>query len=410
MSRTGIPAGKRAAKRGQPLLVLTMLLFAWVAARAAVWEMPDADAEWAGARHATAGAADRPRRLARALPQVSPSRAASATKADLTAPHKREEPQPALQDPAPKPWPGGAADPAPPTPLTTPPTVPLNGPLPTPSPLAPRVAAGHQMLWLAAVARLPLPSMLFDRRDNVAGGPSQDGAGQRGISDKPVAVRDSSPRRWSGDGWLLLRRGETGPARNGFAAPSYGASQIGAVLRYRLAPGNARKPSLYLRAAAAVRTPHDAEVAAGLSARLFSRIPLVAMAEIRASRPSGAVKLRPAAALVSEFPPLDLPHGLRAEAYAQAGYVGGDGRGAFADGQLHLLRRIARIGGLELRAGGAAWGGAQSGASRVDIGPSASLGLPIGPANARVSADWRFRIAGSAVPGSGPAVTLSAGF
>ncbi len=256
------------------------------------------------------------------------------------------------------------------------------------------------MLWLAAVAHLPLPAVLFE---------------QRGAA-KLQARRTASLRRWSGDSWLLLRPGTAIFVRNGFSAPSYGAGQIGALVRYRLATEDARKPSLYLRASSAVRAPHDEEVAVGLSARPLARVPIVAMAELRVSRfgggrgPSDALRLRPAVALVSEFPLLDLPLGVRAEAYGQAGYVGGAGASAFADGQLHLTRRLVGIGRAELRAGGAAWGGAQKGASRVDIGPTASLGLPVGPGNARLSADWRFRVGGSAVPGSGPAITLSAGF
>ncbi|MBS1239358.1 MAG: hypothetical protein H6R45_64, partial [Proteobacteria bacterium] len=59
---------------------------------------------------------------------------------------------------------------------------------------------------------------------------------------------------------------------------------------------------------------------------------------------------------------------------------------------------------------GGAWGGAQKGAARLDIGPSASLQLKLGEANSRVSMDWRFRVAGEARPASGPALTISAGF
>ncbi|MEP7223149.1 MAG: hypothetical protein ABI673_10855 [Novosphingobium sp.] len=56
-------------------------------------------------------------------------------------------------------------------------------------------------------------------------------------------------------------------------------------------------------------------------------------------------------------------------------------------------------------------GGAQRGASRVDVGPSAGIVLRLGDAAAaRLAMDWRFRVAGHAAPASGPAVTLSAGF
>ena len=58
--------------------------------------------------------------------------------------------------------------------------------------------------------------------------------------------------------------------------------------------------------------------------------------------------------------------------------------------------------------GAALWGAAQPGASRLDLGPDLSVRLPV--AHLRLSADWRFRIAGDAAPGSGPALTLGADF
>ncbi|MBW8785010.1 MAG: hypothetical protein JF593_10290, partial [Novosphingobium sp.] len=139
--------------------------------------------------------------------------------------------------------------------------------------------------------------------------------------------------------------------------------------------------------------------------------PVTASAELRATRlAGGAVRLRPAAALVTEIAPIALPAQTRAEFYAQAGYVGGTAATAFVDGQLRLDRRIAGVGRSELRAGGGVWGGAQKGAARLDAGPSATLGFPAGAGAARLGLDWRFRIAGNAAPASGPALTLSAGF
>jgi len=61
--------------------------------------------------------------------------------------------------------------------------------------------------------------------------------------------------------------------------------------------------------------------------------------------------------------------------------------------------------------GGGVWGGAQKGAARLDIGPSATMTIGLGEsAAARLGLDWRFRVAGDAAPASGPALTLSAGF
>jgi hypothetical protein len=59
------------------------------------------------------------------------------------------------------------------------------------------------------------------------------------------------------------------------------------------------------------------------------------------------------------------------------------------------------IGPVEVGAG--AWGGAQPGAARLDMGPQASFRIPVGRTGIRASAEWRFRVAGDAEPGSGPA-------
>ena len=47
---------------------------------------------------------------------------------------------------------------------------------------------------------------------------------------------------------------------------------------------------------------------------------------------------------------------------------------------------------------------------RLDVGPSARAWVPAGPARFRIDASWRFRVAGDAPPGNGPAVTLSTSF
>ena len=63
-----------------------------------------------------------------------------------------------------------------------------------------------------------------------------------------------------------------------------------------------------------------------------------------------------------------------------------------------------------MRLGAGAWAGGQEGATRLDLGPRASLRLRLGETASRLALDWRFRVAGEARPASGPALTLSAGF
>ena len=370
----------RRSPRGQPLLALALLLSTWVGARVAIVTGTDdlaTAAESLTVPTAPRGAAPG------AAAAMAPTATASADRATLAQPAQRAEP--AWTTPEPMPLaPAPLQRPVTAEPLAEPPPAPVSRAVPV------RVAAGHQLLWMAALSMLPDPGELAP------------------VARRPVRVTEP---RWSGDGWVLWRRGGAGSAAAGFAPSTYGASQAGAVIRYRLAPGNSHRPALYLRATTALEAPRGEEVAFGLAARPLAHVPVVALVEARATRFPGATRVRPAAALVSEIPPFALPAKARGEVYLQAGYVGGPGATAFADGSLRIDRPLISLGKAELRAGGGAWGGAQKGASRLDLGPGVTLGVPLGErARARVAADWRFRIAGSAAPTSGPAVTLSAGF
>ncbi len=216
------------------------------------------------------------------------------------------------------------------------------------------------------------------------------------------------PSRWSADGWLLVRGDGAGPAAA--PGPSYGRSQAGAVLRYDLAPGSAVRPRAYLRASTAVDGARERQLAAGLSLRPLRQVPLRVAAEARVIETASGTSLDPAVYAVSELPPVDLPMGMRGEAYLQGGYLAGRHATAFADGQVRAEKLLSRIGPAEFSVGGGAWGGAQKGSARLDIGPSAAATFPLGEAYGRLAIDYRFRIAGDATPASGPALTLSAGF
>ena len=230
-------------------------------------------------------------------------------------------------------------------------------------------------------------------------------------ADPAVQEPQYAGSRWSADSWILWRRGGQTRLTGGVLTPSYGASQAGSVLRYRLMRDSAHRPSAYLRITTALDSSAEHEASLGLSARPFARIPLVAAVEARLTTTPGYRMIRPAGFIVTELPPLALPFGLRGEAYGQAGYVGGKFATPFADGQLRADRAFLSLTQFDVRLGAGLWGGAQKGASRLDAGPSLTVGRPLGrSASMRLAADWRFRVAGKAAPGSGPAVTLSAGF
>ena len=264
-----------------------------------------------------------------------------------------------------------------------------------------RTAAGHQLLWMAALSKLPLP----------AGLSAPASMRQVPAPFYPVGRKPLASKRWSADSWLMLRRRGAASLATGAAPATYGASQFGAVLRYRLAKSSSHKPAAYARVTASLGRIAEKEAAFGVSARPLVSVPVVAAVELRASDQPGGRQIRPAAMVVTEIRPIDLPYGTRAEFYGQAGYVGGTYATAFADGQLRIDTKLADLGKAELRVGAGSWAGVQKGASRVDVGPTATMGIPISNgASARLGVDWRVRVTGNAEPESGPAITLSAGF
>ncbi|WP_183030043.1 hypothetical protein [Altericroceibacterium spongiae] len=224
----------------------------------------------------------------------------------------------------------------------------------------------------------------------------------------PEDARGETGSRWSADGWLLLRPDDETQAAP--SQPSYGRSQMGAVLRYKLTPGSSHRPQAYIRGSQALQGVQESEAAAGLSVRPLPDIPVALSAEARVTKAGATYDLRPSIFAVSEFPPFALPLGSRAEVYLQGGYVGGRWKTPFVDGQARIDRPAGTLGPAGFQLGVGLWGGAQKGTSRVDFGPGLLMNLQLGRAMARFAADWRFRVAGNAEPGSGPVLTVSAGF
>jgi hypothetical protein len=398
------------SRRGQPLVALVMVLGGWVSARAMMWD---------------------PGGLPSVLPPVwSPlapveiaakTRQPSATLVYRTG-HVDAVPYSFANQSYPGQLPTSTFAPTPlmiqaPTieaAFIEPPRVarqivlPLSGPVNLR--VAPAIAANRQFLWTASLSQISMPSLLLRMPDPA---PAPVLFTPAGLQPHGIGKRGTNPltNRWAIDSWVLWRRGSNGAPFGGLLTPSYGASQAGAVLRFRLAPGSSLRPAIYLRTTAALNGSDEREAALGLSLRPLSLLPISLLGEARYTTAPGGHALRPAVLVVTGLPPVALPLGLRGEAYGQAGYVGGRFATGFADGQLRLDHRVVELGKADVRFGGGAWGGIQKGASRVDAGPTLTVGQPLGgPASIRLGADWRFRVAGKAAPGSGPAVTLSAGF
>ncbi len=243
-----------------------------------------------------------------------------------------------------------------------------------------------------------------DRRAPGTGAPATILEGQLGAPQV-------TSKRWSMDVWGLMRGEASQVPRAGTLPATYGVSQAGGVIRYRLKMRDPHRPTAYLRTTSTLGGLAETSVALGLSARPLPSVPVIVAAEGRLTDQAGSRRVQPAVMAVTELPPVALPRGLRAEIYGQAGYVAGRYATPFADGQARVDRHVLTLGRYEARVGAGAWAGIQKGASRLDVGPGATVSLPLSnKVFGRLGIDWRLRVAGNAEPGSGPAVTLGAGF
>jgi len=280
------------------------------------------------------------------------------------------------------------------------------------SPLSPAVAAGHQLLRSAAFQMDWLPA-----KSQAASGnhhwPTRHRSGA-----SPVVPPHSFPNnvdRWSLDAFAFYRAGSNSNSISQGRVPVYGASQLAANLQYRLAPASPHDPRVFVRAYRAFVPDGENEIAGGFSARPRGDLPVRAFAEVRFTDNAFGTDVRPAVYAVTEIVPTRLPLEFTLETYAGAGYVGGNAATAFVDGQATVTREIVSLEGaggqpLRLSLGGGSWGGAQEDASRLDVGPTMRLDLNLGEVPARISLDWRERVAGDAAPTSGLAATVSTRF
>jgi len=283
-----------------------------------------------------------------------------------------------------------------------------------PARMDPQIAAARPFLLLAAL-RQPAVQALEQVEP---AGLAWDFPLRDAVPFVPTAPRvgaGAGNGRWSFDSWAFWRQGSGAAPISQGRVPIYGASQVGAVLHYRLTPDTRRDLRLYARAYRALVRRGEQELAAGVSARPVGRVPVRVAAEARYTDAAFTNEVRPSVYAVTEFAPVGLPIGMQLDAYGQAGWVGGASATAFADGQVsvtHDVRAVAAASdaALRLSVGAGAWGGAQDDAQRFDIGPTLRLDLTVGEVPARLSLDWRERIGGQAGPDSGLAATLSTRF
>ena len=215
--------------RGRPLRFLLLLLVCWCGVRMATWTSPWpqvpnlANGRSHPAKILAKGEEAAPEGAAGNLPMISDHVVVAV--ADVRT---GTEPVPALLPP----------------PLLAP-----LPPRPEPSPFAPgRTAASHNLLWMAAMAALPMPRSVADWLDR------RQGSQPAGAVPVVASAQASGPRtadarsdRWHFDGWFQWRPGaqDLAPSPTGIA--TLGGSQGGVMARWRLAPG-AAAPSVILRA------------------------------------------------------------------------------------------------------------------------------------------------------------------
>jgi hypothetical protein len=213
---------------------------------------------------------------------------------------------------------------------------------------------------------------------------------------EPPSPRRLLPERLSLSSWAMMRNqaGSDSLASNGML----GGSQAGARLMWHFNPNLAAS----FRTSAPVNSQRGMEAALGVRYQPFTQWPVAITLERRyAFRDYG----QNAFALFAEggLYGRPMPWNSTLDAYFQGGVVDFNSPNWFVDGQAAMTRPVWR----NLSAGFGAWGGAQPGLSRLDIGPRASLRVGT---RMRVNLDYRLKLVGNAAPGSGGVVTLASDF
>lgn len=250
--------------------------------------------------------------------------------------------------------------------------------------------------------RAPSPTVTMSDKPPATSGQTIPGQTMPGA---PLVPQSSPADRWSVSGWLFWRDAGGGASLAG--GGQLGGSQAGVRVAYQLIPEIPERLAVYARVTSALRRPNAPEAAVGLSVQPFRAIAVRLAVERRVALDRNARNAF-AVMAVGGIGPLNLPGKMVLEGYGQAGIVGMRSRDAFADGKVTLLHAVHDT--LPVSAGLSVSGGAQPNVARLDIGPQVEAKLKLGNQPARISAEWRQRVAGNARPGSGPAITLAADF
>lgn len=232
---------------------------------------------------------------------------------------------------------------------------------------------------------------------------------------KTAAGLSASSNRLSGYFWVFARQ-DIGTSRFGLSAQplksprgQYGGSQAGAIMSYRLLGEPQHSLSAFMRASTALFVSGEEELAVGIRAKPFAKLPLSVFAEQRVG--AGKFSNRGTSVYVAGGTgPSVLMADISLETYGQTGFVFSDEDSYFFDGSATLQREMWARDNFRITAGAGIWAGGQEGLRRFDIGPRANVHVPMGETELRFSLDWRQRVGGNTVPGSGAALTVTTGF
>jgi hypothetical protein len=222
---------------------------------------------------------------------------------------------------------------------------------------------------------------------------------------RPLPPAPPNTDRWRASAWLLWRPGN-GATSGPIAGSRLGGSQAGVRVDYELTPKTVTRTAAYGRLSSALERPTAPEAAIGIAFQPIRAIPFTLAAERRIALGQGGRNANTVMAVGGFGPTMIIP-GVEAEGYAQAGMVGFHRRDGFIDGKISMLTPLPH---MPIRVGAALSGGAQPGASRLDIGPEMQIRLPLPRMTTRLIFEWRERISGDAHPDSGLAVTLASDF
>ncbi len=221
-------------------------------------------------------------------------------------------------------------------------------------------------------------------------------------SPTPPGLAPGATRsRFSGSAWMLMRGG--GGAGSLASGGQLGGSQAGVRIFY--APGPAAL-ALTARISTPLAQRAGREVAVGVALRGHGAGIIF---EQRLALDRGG-RNAPAVIAYGGVSDVALPGQLKLDGYVQAGVVGIKSAAAFVDGAVRVERTVLRAENASLAVGAGAWGGAQPGVMRIDVGPQIVAHLNVADTGLRVSAEWRQRIAGDAAPSSGPSMTVGFDF